>query len=199
MVLRGMLVGAVTLGVAVGMMGGCSDEPGNLDGGNTSPTSTTTGTTPTSTGTTPTNPPDSSTPDSSTPDSSTPDSSTPDGSTGDASDGATAPTFTMVYNTIINGTCTGCHGQNGSSGLSMNTKAAAYANLVTNGNTNNCGGVTKRVTANNPAQSSLYLKVSSASANVNNCGQRMPRGGNALPAAQVTMIQQWIAAGALDN
>lgn len=200
MVIRGIFVGAIFVGIAAGFAG-CSDEPGGLDAG-TNPTST--NTTPTSTGTT-TSRPDSSTPvpDSSVADTSVADTSVADSSTADASDGATAPTFTQIYDDIINNAglgaqrCNSCHGNNGSSGLSMNTKAAAYANLVTNGTTANCGAVTKRVTPNNTAQSSMFLKTSAAPPA--NCGTRMPRGQNPLNAAQIKMIQDWINAGALNN
>ncbi len=198
MVIRGIFVGAIFVGIAAGFAG-CSDEPGGLDAG-TNPTSTSTGTSPTSTGTT-TSRPDSSTPvpDSSVADTSVADTSVADTGTADASDGATAPTFTMVYNTVINVSCKGanCHGPGTRGNLSMDTKAAAYAGLVTNGTTANCGAVTKRVTANNTAQSSMFLKTSAAPPA--NCGQRMPLGGGNLPAASVALIQGWINAGALDN
>lgn len=198
MVIRGIFVGAIFVGIAAGFAG-CSDEPGGLDAG---PTATTTNTTPTSTGTT-TSRPDSSTPvpDSSVADTSVADTSVADTGTADASDGATAPTFTMVWNTILSQKCGAagqCHNTAaGRGGLIFNNdKATAYAGLVTNGTTANCGAVTKRVTANNTAQSSMFLKTSAAPVN---CGSRMPLGGGNLPAADVALIQGWINAGALNN
>lgn len=75
----------------------------------------------------------------------------------------------------------------------MDTRAAAYANLV---------GVAaagpacapsnlKRVTAGNPNQSLLYLKISGAPP----CGGPMPPPGQ-LPADDIERIRQWIAGGA---
>lgn len=195
------LVGVVG---TVGAYAACSsDEVTVDDDAGTSPTSTGTGTgtapkpTSTTTSTAPT--PDSSVPDSSSPDA-TADAST-DAST-DASDGATAATWTAVH-TIISARCgNNCHLKaNGPSGnLRLDNKNMAYTNLVNVDVANNCGAITKRVVPGNAAQSKLYVKVSSPTATIVNCGNRMPNPGTtALPAAEIAAFQSWINAGAPNN
>ena len=208
MALRGLLVGTVFVGIGVAFAA-CSDDPPGLggDGGSTTPTSTTTTTSPRpTTSTTSTTPPfptgTGTTPPP--PDAAVPDSSVADSSVADASDGAVAPTFTQVWDTILSQKCGAagrCHnspqgsGPAGAALIFNNSKATAYANLVTNGNTATCGAVTKRVTPNNTAQSSLYLKTAGAPVA---CGGRMPTVGTLLP-AEIARIQGWINAGALNN
>ena len=206
MVLRGLLVGTVLVGIGVAFAA-CSDDPPGLGGdGGSTPTSTTTTTTPRpSTTTTSTTPPfptgTSTTPPP--PDAAVPDSSVADSSSADAADGAVAPTFTQVYTIFMTGNrCTTGHGAGGRGGLSMNTKPIAHAALVGIDATTACGGVTKRVTASNAAQSKLFLKLSSPLAAVAACGgtARMPSGGGTLfNAAELKTVQDWINAGALNN
>jgi len=122
-----------------------------------------------------------------------------DGGTDAAIDGGTdanaGPTFSQVYLTIISGRCTGCHG--GSGGLNMSTQATAYANLVNVMAAGAaCGSSGQfRVVPGSSATSLLFNKVNGTQT----CGAQMPRGGAALPAAQVALIQSWIDHGALNN
>jgi hypothetical protein len=127
------------------------------------------------------------------------------GSTGDA------PTLATIQSKIFAGSCVGnmCHGAVGRGGLKLTDTATSCANLVdvaaddsTASNTCGTGGAKgmKRVVAGEPSASFLYLKVAGSddcvSVNGTGAGERMPKDRSQLSAAQVTMIQQWIAAGA---
>lgn len=190
----------------VGAYAACSsDEVTVDDDAGTSPTSTSTTTTPKPTSTTTTTAP---TPDSSVPDASSPDATTDASSDAssdartDASDGATAATWTAVHTIIANRCGNNCHlkANNPSGNLRLDNKNMAYTNLVNANVANACGAITKRVVPSNAAQSKLYVKVSSPTATITNCGNRMPNPGTtALPAAEIAAFQSWINAGALDN
>jgi hypothetical protein len=195
------LVGVVG---TVGAYAACSSDPVTTDGdAGSTPTGTTTTTAPkptsttTSTTTAPT--PDSSVPDSSAPDASASDASTDSGA--DASDGATAATWTAVHAIITNRCGNTCHlkANNPSGNLRLDDKAMAYTNLVDANASTACGAVGKRVVKSNAAQSKLYIKVSSPTATIAACGNRMPNGGAMLPAAEIAAFQSWINAGAPNN
>ncbi len=111
----------------------------------------------------------------------------------------------MVWNTILSQKCgaaNSCHNRaSGSGGLIFNNdKATAYTNMVGVDSSSPCGAVTKLVTAGNPAQSELFIKVNSPTQAIPSCGNRMPNPGTTpLPPADIKLIQDWIAAGALNN
>jgi hypothetical protein len=117
---------------------------------------------------------------------------------------APAPaTFTEIYPLIFPITtraqCSFCHGlpPNATSNGRLSTgmdRAAAYAALVGPVSTSaKCGGPSY-VVPGQPEQSLLLSKLMGAT-----CGDRMPLGGDPLPAAQLEMIRSWIAAGAKDD
>ena len=110
----------------------------------------------------------------------------------DAAVDAGAVTYATV-NTIFQRACVRCHGTAGA--LDLSVAATAYTALVgrpTAGAT--CaGGGRVRVVAGDPARSELYLKI----AGTPSCGVAMPRGGPALPAADVDTVRRWIVGGAL--
>jgi len=114
------------------------------------------------------------------------------------SDAGLDPSFTNVYTTIINGTCTGCHSAAGhAGGLDMSTQATAYTNLVNvKAAGGSCGPTGEtRVVPNSSATSLLFNKVNGTQ----DCGARMPRGQPALSADKITLIKNWIDTGALNN
>lgn len=85
------------------------------------------------------------------------------------------PTFTNVFNVVLQSRCLGCHqAGNAQAGVS-------YSNFTTTRQT---------VTAGNPNASALYTSIANNS---------MPRGGSALSAAEKELVRAWIAAGALNN
>jgi len=108
------------------------------------------------------------------------------------------PTFTNVYTTIINGTCTGCHSAAGmAGGLDMSSQSAAYLHLV---NVKAAGGACgstneTRVVPGNSAASLLFNKVNGTQ----DCGVRMPIGGPILSADKILLIEAWIDIGAPNN
>jgi polyvinyl alcohol dehydrogenase (cytochrome) len=120
-----------------------------------------------------------------------------DGRCGGGGGGGGGTTFSAIYDDVIVGSgCTtaSCHGPApGRGGLSMSTRAEAYANLV---NVPAMGGACApagldRVAPGNPDQSLLYLKV----ARTPPCGGPMPP-ATALTDDAVARIRMWVAAGA---
>jgi hypothetical protein len=114
-------------------------------------------------------------------------------------DAATTPTatWTEVY-AVISSRCMLCHsGGMPSGGLNMSSKPLAYQNLVgVAAAGSSCAGMGTRVVASDPDGSLLFRKVSEM---MPGCGGRMPLGGPYLSSANVTLIRDWIAAGAMDN
>jgi hypothetical protein len=133
-----------------------------------------------------------------------------------ASAGATGggtPTYTRVWTEVLEAKgCAGefCHGS-GQGGLSMDSKADAYLNLVgvaAAGPACSASGK-MRVVAGNPEASLLFEKISSNP--MPSCGDRMPIGARLEPdcltpdpsvcttQAEIQLVRDWIMAGALDN
>jgi ABC-type transport system substrate-binding protein len=112
--------------------------------------------------------------------------------------GTQSPTFTNVYTTILQPTCSSHHAPGGdASFLNMSTQSAAYSNLVgvkASGPECASSGET-RVVAGNASESLLFQKV-----NANpKCGGQMPLDESPISSAQITLIENWINAGALNN
>jgi hypothetical protein len=127
------------------------------------------------------------------------------GSSGDASDGAADPTFTQVFNTVLSGTCNGCHAAGHPTGLDMSSKALAYTNLV--GKAAGTGGVgggspcataggETRVIASNAAGSLLVKKIDHVAGT---CGATMPLRGAKIASTKIDLVKAWIAAGAKND
>jgi outer membrane protein assembly factor BamB len=131
----------------------------------------------------------------------TPPPSTPTAGSGGSSGASTGPaTFSSIYTDILMRRCAGplCHG--GAPGGSLNVMGAdakaARASLVGKAASGSgCSSSTVPiVTAGNPDQSLLYLKLTGNPP----CGGKMPPTG-AIPAAELERIKMWIANGAADN
>ena len=107
--------------------------------------------------------------------------------------GPPGPTFRNVY-ALFRRKCAGCHITAASGGLAMPTRAAAYAALVDVDCVEaSCAG-RKRVVANDPAASVLYSKIQRSAPL---CGGPMPPPAeDALSPAEVTLVRDWIMAGA---
>ena len=84
-------------------------------------------------------------------------------------------TFTAVNSQILQPKCLGCHGAGSSPDFSSYGTFAANTSFIMPGK---------------PTSSAVYNAVQSGS---------MPQGSSALPAADVTLIYDWIQAGALNN
>ena len=91
--------------------------------------------------------------------------------------------------------CTGCHGSAGNSGYSVLTHAAVFGpgfEAVSRG--------MMEVVAARPDTSYLLWKIEGAGPNGEPItGERMPRGGGPMAAADIELLRTWISEGALDN
>ena len=125
------------------------------------------------------------------------------GSGSGSSSGAGSETFTDVYTTILQPTCSSHHTAGGAdSFLDFSSKASAYASLVgvkASGpacGTNEAGPVETRVVAGSPSLSLLYQKVSQSTPP---CGSQMPLNEAPLSSADQVKIQSWIIQGAAND
>ena len=92
--------------------------------------------------------------------------------------------------------CTGCHSNaNASGGLSLEA-GSAFKNLV---NVKSTESALNRVTPGAPDKSYLINKLIGTQGQVGGKGAQMPLSGPHLQQDQITLIQQWILQGALDN
>ncbi len=108
-------------------------------------------------------------------------------------------TFTEVYDTVLQPTCSSHHaaGQ-ADSFLDLSSQSAAYASLVgvkASGPACGTSGET-RVVAGNASESLLYQKVSMSKPP---CGAQMPFGGTPISASDQSLIEDWINAGAKND
>lgn len=119
-------------------------------------------------------------------------------------DAGPSATFSAVYE-ILSGRCLGCHGATSPrGGLDLSTQSVAYGELTTPGDAQGgmcANGTRKRVVANEPEQSLLLQKLK----HTQDCGGPMPaapQGGSTpdpLTEEQLSVISDWISAGALDD
>jgi hypothetical protein len=123
---------------------------------------------------------------------------------GGSSGNAGGATFTAVYNALFSNTaapgCMSCHGGMANPALNGNfamvtDKATAFSGLVgaMSSEAGMCKGMT-RVKAGDPMSSLLYLKL----AGTPPCGMKMPP-GSTLPAETLTLVKDWISAGAKND
>lgn len=113
--------------------------------------------------------------------------------------GADLP-YTYSYATnvqpIFNSFCTSCHNAGGAYGLNLLT-GTSYSKLV-----NVASGqlaAMDRVEPGSYTTSYMYLKLLGTQASVGGSGSRMPLGGAAMSAANLTIIRTWITEGAPNN
>ena len=105
------------------------------------------------------------------------------------------PSYANDVQAIWNAQCLTCHNTANASTsgqLDLSTGVSRAA-LVSQPMVKTCSDGT-RVVPGAPSTSGLIDRLSG-----NSCGSRMPEGGNPLSAADMTLIQSWIARGALDN
>ncbi|WP_394825355.1 hypothetical protein [Pendulispora albinea] len=150
-------------------------------------------------------------------DDSSPGNPTPDASTNPKPDSGRDPStqdggvvkFNSVY-TILEGSCTGCHGERGTDAgtprgaLALKPEEAAFRELV---NVKAAGGACAtlgdagllRVRPGNADESLLYDKVKTEGGHTPRCGKHMPLGTPMpppMPNEQVEVIEKWINDGA---
>ena len=97
---------------------------------------------------------------------------------------------------IFNSYCVVCHQGAGQAGLTLEP-SLSYSKLV--GVQSTESSTELRVKAGAPDQSYLLAKLNGTQVQAGGSGVQMPYGATPLPQAQISLIQQWIAAGALNN
>lgn len=120
---------------------------------------------------------------------------------GDGTGRTYAPTFTAVYNEILQGSCAVpfCH-LGSVNPMPLPDQASSYKELVnTAASGPYCGGMGIRVVPSNPAMSILYQKIEQP-VPANLCGLPMPGSGRpSLDAKDIAQIKQWIMLGAKND
>ena len=82
----------------------------------------------------------------------------------------------------------------------MSTKEAAHAALVNKDaySGGKCANMNRKLVVPGSCENSLlYVKLQPAGQAPNLCGDPMPYGGSAIPAAQLQALCDWIKAGAM--
>ena len=104
-------------------------------------------------------------------------------------------TFKEVQSQVLTPSCTfaACHTAAGAQGLVLD--APSYSRLVNVKATGPDGGQVL-VVPGHPDQSYLYEKLTKMKPAA---GVQMPNGGDPLPDAQLQLVHDWIAAGAMNN
>ena len=97
---------------------------------------------------------------------------------------------------LFNTNCVVCHQGAGQGGLTLEPNKS-YSNLVGVQSTETSTEL--RVKAGAPDQSYLLAKLNGTQVQAGGSGAQMPYGAAPLPQAQISLIQQWISQGALNN
>jgi hypothetical protein len=109
---------------------------------------------------------------------------------------ASGVSFSGDIQPIFNSYCVVCHKGAGQAGLTLEANLS-YGKLVGAPSTESATEL--RVKAGAPDQSYLLAKVNGTQAAAGGSGAQMPYNGTPLSAAQISLIQQWIAEGAPNN
>jgi hypothetical protein len=129
-----------------------------------------------------------------------PTAASPDTSSAPGGDAAQATaTFTAVYADVLGPTCSACHQPGGiGSFQDFSSRVVAYRALVgVAASGPSCGSSDEiRVVPGNASGSLLFQKISQTTPP---CGVRMPLGGPPLSSALVTLVEDWINAGAQND
>ena len=105
--------------------------------------------------------------------------------------------FSRDIQPIFNANCVVCHtGTAGPQGLSLDS-GKAYGNLV-NVNSTEAPSL-KRVAPGSPDKSYIINKLFGTQTQAGGSGAQMPFGAQPLSQATISLIQQWITAGAPNN
>jgi hypothetical protein len=105
--------------------------------------------------------------------------------------------FSKDIQPIFTSNCVVCHsGSNGPAGLSLDP-GSAYKNLVNVKSTE--ATALNRVAPGAPDKSYILNKLLGTQTQAGGSGAQMPFGASPLPQATISLIQQWISAGAPNN
>ena len=118
---------------------------------------------------------------------------TPTTSTTTASSGVS---FSKDVQPIFNNNCVVCHQGAGQAGLTLEPNLS-YSKLVGVPSTESATEL--RVKAGSPDQSYIIAKLQGTQVQAGGSGAQMPYGAAPLSSAQISLIQQWITAGAPNN
>ncbi len=118
------------------------------------------------------------------------------GSSTTATTAASGISFSKDIQPIFNSSCVVCHQGAGQAGLTLEPNLS-YSKLVGVPSTESATEL--RVKAGAPDVSYLLAKVNGAQIAAGGSGAQMPYGSVPLSAAKISLIQQWIAAGAPNN
>ena len=94
--------------------------------------------------------------------------------------------FSTVWDEVIDGTCTGCHGSTGAGGLSMPSERDAYTELLAD-----------YVVAGDPTRSELYDRITRSGGGLFS-GIMPPAPMDSLSDEQIALVERWITEGAVE-
>jgi hypothetical protein len=100
-----------------------------------------------------------------------------------------------VMPVLVSYGCAGCHISSHSTGLNLSgTASSVHGELTSESPWSDCvGGSSGRVKAGDAANSVLYRRL------LGTCGARMPFGGSPIASGDLTKVESWINAGALND
>ena len=114
-----------------------------------------------------------------------------------ASQADAAPSFSKDVVPILKTRCAVCHLTGQEQGNMALPPTKAYASLVNAKSSE--APLLMRVVPGKPEKSYLINKLEGTQIAAGGKGARMPFGAEPLPADQIKLIREWIAAGALNN
>jgi cytochrome c553 len=109
---------------------------------------------------------------------------------------STGVSYSRDIQPLFNSYCVVCHQGVGQAGLTLEPNLS-YSKLVGVPSTESATEL--RVKAGAPDQSYLLAKLNGTQVQAGGSGVQMPYGAAPLSQAQISLIQQWIAAAALNN
>lgn len=109
---------------------------------------------------------------------------------------STGVSYSKDVQPVFNSHCVVCHAGAGQAGLTLEPNVS-YGKLVGVASTENATEM--RVKAGAPDQSYLIAKLNGTQVQAGGSGAQMPYGAAPLSQAQISLISQWITAGALNN
>jgi mono/diheme cytochrome c family protein len=109
---------------------------------------------------------------------------------------ASGVSYSRDIQPLFNNYCVVCHQGAGQAGLALEPNVS-YSKLV--GVPSTQSATELRVKAGAPDQSYLLAKLNGTQAQAGGSGAQMPYGSVPLSQSQISLVQQWIAAGAPNN
>lgn len=111
-------------------------------------------------------------------------------------DNGETASLSRIQAEIFDPNCVACHRSGGAGSLNLGSASESFANLVGVAAAHPEASGLVRVVPNDPDASFLVMKLEGGPGLV---GERMPFGGQRLPAQQIQMVRDWISGGAPNN